>query len=194
MLETGQLLEQPRYHLARPLRLRMRIIETPEVGQSVRQSKGRFHARQRGVDRHGARDLIGEQIASGRESPVQPVRVPAEAAEVSVGLGVLIAEIRVRGLYFLRDDIGEVRRLLRILLRVGESLSDAIRHLCHRYPAHRASSQQQQDEECEADGQDLANRLELERQLHLASASVSSPLCARSTRKRMPTGSPLSSK
>ena len=129
---------------------------------------------------------------------MQTVRLPAQAAEFSVGLRILIAQVGVRSLDLLGYHVGEVGGLLRVLLRVGKGTGDLICHAVHREPANCACRHHQQDEEREADRQNLANRLESEkvdgRDIHLASATVSNPSWTRKTLKRMPTGSPVSSK
>src|SRR6478672_9090209 len=98
MLQSRQLLEQSRYHLARLLGFGVGFVEPSEIGESVRKSKGGLDAGERGVDGDRANDLIGEGIASGVEVPLQTMRFPAEATEIGVGLRVLIAEIGVGGL------------------------------------------------------------------------------------------------
>src|SRR5258705_3040891 len=105
MLEFGQLLQQARNHPARLLRFGMGIVESPEVGQSVGQRKGGFYSRQCRVDRNRASGLIRGHHTTGTESPVEAVRLPAKAPEFGIGLGVLIAEVRVCSLDFLRDDV-----------------------------------------------------------------------------------------
>ena len=121
----------------------MRVVETPEVGEPVGQRKGGFHSRQRGVDRHGPCNLVGDDVLSGGEGSVQPVCFPAEPAEFRVGLGVLIAQVGVRCLNFLGDDVREVGGLLRIQLRLGERRGYPVRHTHHREPADRASAEEE---------------------------------------------------
>ena len=143
------------------------------------QSERRFDPRQRGVDCNLTRDLFRHHIALRAEVAVQAVRLPAEAAEFGVGFRILIAEIGVGCLDLLRYDVGEIRGLLRILLRVGEREADLIGHPVHGEPTNGSCSNHQQDEKREADRQNLANRLEPEkvdwRDVHLASATVSAP-------------------
>src|ERR1700687_3212919 len=118
----------------------MRLVEASKIGEAVRPGKGRLASRQRRVDRDGPRDLLGENIASGVEAAMQSVRFPAEAAELRVGLGILITQISVRRLNFLSADVREVRCLLRILLRLAERFAYALSHAVHRDPAHRAGA------------------------------------------------------
>ena len=104
---------------------------------------------------------------------MQSVCFPAEAPKFGVGLGVLITQVSIRRLNFLRHYVGEIRSFFCIVLCDGQSFRYEISHFGHRDPSDCSRSQQQHDQEREADCQHLTNRPELERKLHLASATVS---------------------
>src|SRR5438093_2882047 len=173
MLEACELLQQARHHLSRCLCFGVRFIEPAQVGQSMGQREGCFHPCQRGVYRNGANDLFGEHVSTRVEIAVQAVCFPAKSAELRVGLGVLITEVGVCRLDFLSNHIREVRRLLCFLLCVGQGVGYSIRHLGHREPANCSCPEQQHNQKLEADCQYLTNRPELERELHLATATAS---------------------
>src|SRR5207253_7319161 len=101
MLESSELLQEPRHHLARLLRFGVRLVQSAEVGQSVRECERCLDACQRRIDRDLTTDLFRQRVASRAEVAVQAVRFPSQTTELSVRLGVLIAEVSVRGLNLL---------------------------------------------------------------------------------------------
>ena len=175
MFESRQLLEKRGHQFSRPLRLDVRVIEPPEVGQTMREGESGLHSRQGRVDRNGPDDLLGEGVRTGGEGPMQPVRFPAKTPEIRIRFGVLIAQIRVCGLDLLGHDVGEIGRLPCILLCSGECLRYFVRHASHREPTHCPGADEEKNQEREPDRQHLTNGLEPIKASHLASATVSSP-------------------